>query len=191
MKKRIVNALLAGFLLVSATACGKQPATDAAQPVADPTQAYLDTVDVDYAYDLALKLEDIRSNETLGYRTAGSDAELATGDMLKAEMERIGLQNVTKDAFTLDTQDSLFGLSRRCIPSWVSRAHPSFPSRRIYLFIDSLPSYRVERVFSPRCLSSFLNLKSSENCLIERERGFLPLSLYPRCSIAELHFIVF
>ena len=138
MKKRIVNALLAGFLLVSATACGKQPATDAAQPVADPTQAYLDTVDVDYAYDLALKLEDIRSNETLGYRTAGSDAELATGDMLKAEMERIGLQNVTKDAFTLDTQDSLFGLSRRCIPSWVSRAHPSLPSRKIYHFIDSL-----------------------------------------------------
>jgi len=115
MKKRIVSALLAGFLLVSATACGKQPAADAAQPVADPTQAYLDTVDVDYAYELALKLEDIRSNETLGYRTAGSDAELATGDMLKAEMERIGLQNVTKDAFTLDTQDSLFGLSRRCI----------------------------------------------------------------------------
>ena len=99
MKKRIVSALLAGFLLVSATACGKQTAADAAQPVADPTQAYLDTVDVDYAYDLALKLEDIRSNETLG----GSDAELATGDMLKAEMERIGLQNVTKDAFTLDT----------------------------------------------------------------------------------------
>ena len=102
-------------------------AADAAQPAADPTQAYLDTVNVDYAYDLALKLEDIRSNETLGYRTAGSDAELATGDMLKAEMERIGLQNVTKDAFTLDTQDSLFGLSRRCIPSWVSRAHPSLP----------------------------------------------------------------
>ena len=138
MKKRIVSALLAGFLLVSATACGKQPAADAAQPQADPTQAYLDTVDVDYAYDLALKLEDIRSNETLGYRTAGSDAELATGDMLKAEMERIGLQNVTKDAFTLDTQDSLFGLSRRCIPSWVSRAHPSLPSRKIYHFIDSL-----------------------------------------------------
>ena len=140
MKKRIVSALLAGFLLVSATACGKQPAADAAQPAADPTQAYLDTVNVDYAYDLALKLEDIRSNETLGYRTAGSDAELATGDMLKAEMERIGLQNVTKDAFTLDTQDSLFGLSRRCIPSWVSRAHPSLPLRKIYHFIDSLDS---------------------------------------------------
>ena len=50
---------------------------------------------------------------------------------------------------------------------------------------------RVEKVFSPRCLSSFLNFPSSENCLIERERGFLPLSLFPRYSVAELHFIVF
>ena len=142
MKKRIVSALLAGFLLVSATACGKQPAADAAQPAADPTQAYLDTVNVDYAYDLALKLEDIRSNETLGYRTAGSDAELATGDMLKAEMERIGLQNVTKDAFTLDTQDSLFGLSRRCIPSWVSRAK----SRLAAVALRNTPAGVVPRI---------------------------------------------
>lgn len=96
MKMRIVSMLLAVFLLVSATACAKQPDTDA-------TQAYLSKVDVDYSYNLALKLEEIRSNEKLGYRTAGSEAELATGDMLKEEMERIGLQDVTKDAFTLDT----------------------------------------------------------------------------------------
>ena len=98
MKRRIVSMLLAVFLLVSATACAKQPDTDA-------TQAYLSKVDVDYSYNLALKLEEIRSNEKLGYRTAGSEAELATGDMLKEEMERIGLQDVTKDAFTLDTSD--------------------------------------------------------------------------------------
>lgn len=66
-------------------------------------ESFLEYVDIDYSYDLALRMEDIRSNEILGYRTAGSEAELATGDMLKAEMERIGLQNVTKDAFTLDT----------------------------------------------------------------------------------------
>lgn len=96
MKRRIVSMLLAVFLLVSATACAKQPGTDA-------TQAYLSKVDVDYSYNLALKLEEIRSNEKLGYRTAGSEAELATGDMLNEEMERIGLQDVTKDAFTLDT----------------------------------------------------------------------------------------
>ena len=176
MKKRIVSALLAGFLLVSATACGKQPAADAAQPAADPTQAYLDTVNVDYAYDLALKLEDIRSNETLGYRTAGSDAELATGDMLKAEMERIGLQNVTKDAFTLDTQDSLFGLSRRCIPSWVSRAHPSLPSRKIYHFIDSLSGTRISvcrflTVKGPGLSGETLDGSAGELSFSEFERG--------------------
>lgn len=103
MKKKIASVLLAVSLLLSATACGKQSAENTAQTEADAAQAYLDKVDVDYSYDLALKLEEIRSNEKLGYRTAGSEAELATGDMLKEEMERIGLQNVTKDEFTLDT----------------------------------------------------------------------------------------
>lgn len=103
MKERIVSVLLAVFLLLPMTAYGKQPARDALQSEPDAAQAYLDHVDVDYSYNLALKLEGIRSNEALGYRTAGSDAELVTGDMLKAEMERIGLQNVTKDEFTLDT----------------------------------------------------------------------------------------
>ena len=138
MKKRILSSLLAFVMLLSALPMGVY-AAETRYPVAaspDQTTDVGKTVSMSVsvsggkynAYDLALKLEDIRSNETLGYRTAGSDAELATGDMLKAEMERIGLQNVTKDAFTLDTQDSLFGLSRRCIPSWVSRAHPS-PAR--------------------------------------------------------------
>ena len=113
MKKRIVSVLLVLLLLVSAAACGKQPATETQQPETQQAetqepersaaQAYLDQVDVDYAYNLTLKMGEIRSNEKLGYRTAGSEAERATGDMLKAEMERIGLQNVTKDAFTLDT----------------------------------------------------------------------------------------
>ena len=103
MKKRIVSMLMAVFLLVSATACAGKPDGESSESAAGAVQAYLDKVDVDYSYDLALKLEEERSNEKLGYRTAGSDAELATGDMLKAEMERIGLQNVTKDEFTLDT----------------------------------------------------------------------------------------
>ena len=103
MKKRIVSMLLAVFLLVSATACAGKSDGESSEGTASAVQAYLDKVDVDYSYDLALKLEEERSNEKLGFRTAGSDAELATGDMLKAEMERIGLQNVAKDEFTLDT----------------------------------------------------------------------------------------
>ena len=109
MKKigQCLSLTLAAVLLLSA--CGQQPDTLQSTPEAERVtleaaqQAYLEKVDVDYAYHLALQLEDIRSNENLGYRTAGSEAELATGDMLKAEMESIGLQNVTKDEFTLDT----------------------------------------------------------------------------------------
>ena len=58
---------------------------------------------LEYPYELAKRLEEICSNPVLGYRTAGSDAEYQTGELLKAEMESIGLSDVTKDAFTLDT----------------------------------------------------------------------------------------
>lgn len=116
MKKRIVSLLLAAGLVLSAPVSAKAseaatlPLLETIQAVQTAgglldkaAEAYRDAVDVDYSYALALKMEEIRSNERLGYRTAGSAAELATGDMLKEEMERIGLQNVTKDAFTLDT----------------------------------------------------------------------------------------
>ena len=38
MKKRIVSVLLVLFLLVSATACDKQPATETQQPEINATQ---------------------------------------------------------------------------------------------------------------------------------------------------------
>ena len=66
-------------------------------------QAFLEKVDTEYSYNLANRLAEIRTNQKLGYRTAGSEAEIATGDLLKTEMESIGLKNVTKDEFTLDT----------------------------------------------------------------------------------------
>lgn len=64
---------------------------------------YLEAVDIEYSYGLAKKMEEIRSNPVLGYRTAGSEAELATGEMLKKEMEKIGLQDIHKDELCLDS----------------------------------------------------------------------------------------
>ena len=97
--------LTAAMLLLACIRPGyaQSAAENAAITLENAQQAYLEHVDIGYSYDLALRLEDIRSNDALGYRTAGSQAELDTGDMLKAQMEAIGLQNVTKDAFTLDT----------------------------------------------------------------------------------------
>lgn len=43
-----------------------------------------------------------RTNEELGYRTAGSKAELATGEMLEQEMHTIGFPIIHKDAITVD-----------------------------------------------------------------------------------------
>ena len=59
-------------------------------------------IDTDWSYQLAKRMEKEKTNSVLGYRTAGSDAETATGEMLYKEMKQIGLKDVTKDRFTLD-----------------------------------------------------------------------------------------
>lgn len=59
-------------------------------------------IDTDWSYQLAKRMEKEKTNPVLGYRTAGSAAETATGDMLYKEMKAIGLTDVTKDTFTLD-----------------------------------------------------------------------------------------
>lgn len=63
----------------------------------------LQAFDVDYTYHFTKKLETFKTNDKLGYRTAGSDAEHQTGAMIAEEMKHIGLTEITKDAFTLDT----------------------------------------------------------------------------------------
>ena len=62
----------------------------------------LQNLDISYSYELAKRMEQYRSHPTLGYRPAGSKAEFETGEMLKTEMEKIGLSEVTKDAVTVD-----------------------------------------------------------------------------------------
>ena len=62
----------------------------------------LQNLDIPYSYELAKRMEQYRSHPTLGYRPAGSKAEFETGEMLKTEMEKIGLSEVTKDAVTVD-----------------------------------------------------------------------------------------
>ncbi len=66
-------------------------------------QTCLSKLDIEYSYQLAKRMEQEKTNPMLGYRTAGSKAEIATGDMLCEEMKRIGLSDVTKDEFRLDS----------------------------------------------------------------------------------------
>ena len=62
----------------------------------------LQNLDIPYSYELAKRMEQYRSHPTMGYRPAGSKAEFETGEMLKTEMKKIGLSEVTKDAVTVD-----------------------------------------------------------------------------------------
>ena len=61
------------------------------------------SVDVDYAFEFAKSLEQFKTNEKLGFRTAGSVAEIETGEHIGEEMKKIGLVEVTKDEFKVDT----------------------------------------------------------------------------------------
>ena len=65
-------------------------------------ESILKNLDIDYSYHLAKRMEQFRTNPVLGYRPAGSRAEFETGEMLKQEMEAIGLFDVRKDAIKVD-----------------------------------------------------------------------------------------
>ena len=65
-------------------------------------KAVIKNIDTDYSYQLAKRMEQFRSNEKLGYRPAGSRAEFLTGEMLKEEMQKLGLSEVCKNAVTVD-----------------------------------------------------------------------------------------
>ena len=62
----------------------------------------LQHLDINYSWKLAKRMEEYRSNPVLGYRPAGSEAEFLTGELLRQEMEAIGLSDITKDAVTVD-----------------------------------------------------------------------------------------
>ena len=68
----------------------------------DMQEKYRQQLDISYSYHLAKRMEKHRTNEELGYRTAGSKAELATGEMLEQEMHMIGFPIIHKDAITVD-----------------------------------------------------------------------------------------
>ncbi|WP_419960034.1 M28 family peptidase [Psychrobacillus sp. BM2] len=96
---------LAATLLITLTlgACTPKEEAVPEKKLIDGNEKYLSAVDVDYAFEFTKSLEEFKTNEKLGYRTAGSGAELKTGEKIAEEMKKIGLTEVTKDEFTLDT----------------------------------------------------------------------------------------
>lgn len=105
MKNKFATTILGGLLAFQTAFAGHTTyalAEDEFNP-SNIQQQFIDTVDANYGYELAMKLGDFKTNADLGYRTAGSAAEHEAGNFLFEEMSAIGLNNVTKDAFTLDS----------------------------------------------------------------------------------------
>lgn len=61
----------------------------------------IDFSDMDYSYRIAKKIETFKTNQELGFRTAGSRAEFETGEFILSEMNKIGLRTV-KDRIIVD-----------------------------------------------------------------------------------------
>lgn len=70
----------------------------------DPVAAFIGAADTSYAYDIAMRLTDpALFNSSLGGRQAGSEAEHRTADVLIQMMEEVGLKNIRREAFPVDT----------------------------------------------------------------------------------------
>lgn len=91
MKKILILFLTMSLITISAS---KENTDDRA--------GIMNHLDTGYSYSIAESLTKFKTNEKLGFRTAGSSAELAAADMLYEEFKKLGLKNVTKDEFTVD-----------------------------------------------------------------------------------------
>ncbi len=103
-KKFLVITLSLALVLSSFSGCSKSQEAEWDQAALDEKDAYLQAVDEQYAYDVALELTENKAfhSSSLGTRTAGSDAEHAAADYIAAEMKAIGLQDVEKVGVDVD-----------------------------------------------------------------------------------------
>ncbi|MDR2458335.1 MAG: M28 family peptidase [Clostridiales Family XIII bacterium] len=100
-------SILFSFVLVFTFAfasCGKDTDTKKSANVAEEYKSYIDAVDPSYAYELTNEInEDEKySDNELGDRQAGSDAEHATAIRLSEEMTALGLVDVTRQGVKVD-----------------------------------------------------------------------------------------
>ncbi|MDR2658173.1 MAG: M20/M25/M40 family metallo-hydrolase [Oscillospiraceae bacterium] len=97
----LAMVIVAALLTLSACALADAPVTpiDAQSTV---LSAFADKIDVEYAKSALENIRAFGNNPDLGFRNAGSAAELETGDYIAAEMERFGF-TVTKEPVELDT----------------------------------------------------------------------------------------
>lgn len=104
--KRILTygslTLLIALVMALATSCSQTSDLSMQEDVDKMLEFTAEATDQaeDVAYKLAYDME--LADDSTGFRTAGSDAEHRAADYLVEEFEKVGLQDVTKEAVTVD-----------------------------------------------------------------------------------------
>lgn len=95
-------AAMMALMLVLATSCSQTSDLSMQEDVDKMLEVTGEATDEaeDVAYKLAYDMD--LADDSTGFRTAGSDAEHRAADYLVEEFEKIGLEDVTKDAVTVD-----------------------------------------------------------------------------------------
>jgi hypothetical protein len=102
---RYLAVMMAIFLILTLSACSgssSEESSEAPKESAELTK-FAKELDSQYAESVIWRLSSYGSDETMGFRLAGSTAEKLAADYLKSEMLTIGLQNVTQDKVTVDS----------------------------------------------------------------------------------------
>ncbi len=113
--KKLITLLLAVCLMVSGCSINNtnqssansssQQSEEKVQQLSlkDAQKKLIEKVDTEFGYEVMEKLTTFKTNKDLGYRTAGSKAEQEAGDYIKETMESLGMTNVLKEEYTLDS----------------------------------------------------------------------------------------
>ncbi len=96
MHKKIISVIFAFALTLSLTACGKPDYSES-------FTYFEEAIDTEYGKEIIKNISSFGDDPVTGNRSAGSPAESQVLDYLKAEMENIGLKNVTSEEITVDT----------------------------------------------------------------------------------------
>ena len=102
--KKLTAIMICFALALTLAACGAKEQEVKTYSMSGDAAKYAKSVDEKFAYEIAktLAYDDKYLSCSLGYRTAGSDAEHAAADYLSEQMKSIGLNDVTKEAVTVD-----------------------------------------------------------------------------------------
>ena len=101
-KNILLFILISIFVLAFLSGCGNDIEITEEQPP-DPIDLFYGAITLGYPADVMDALSGFGNSYRFGFRTSGSEAELAAAEYLYGEMLEIGLKNVVKESITVDS----------------------------------------------------------------------------------------